>query len=122
MKNGKRKVLLASITLVFAILVISVAVFFFGGRKITVAPCIVTDTGVLYMVYEDRPVQLNYGKPTDYRTGDKLLILHSSEFAESYPEQVKTRFIIRVGSGAEGEIPQRAFEVLDSLEGLGNPR
>jgi len=58
---------------------------YFSGNQITVARCIVTTNGSLFMVYEDRPVQLN--KKTDIsQTGDLLLILHDSNFAESYPE------------------------------------
>jgi len=89
---------------------------YFSGNQITVARCIVTTNGSLFMVYEDRPVQLN--KKTDiWQTGDLLLILHDSNFAESYPEQVKTHFAMKLTSGRKEDVPQKA---LDALTATGN--
>lgn len=108
---GKKKLV---ITLLIAeiILLLGLAVLFFSGNQITVARCIVTDNGSVYMVYDDRPVHLSYEEDANCQTGDKLLIVHASAFAESYPEQVRTLLIIKVGSGSEEDIPQKAFDVL----------
>lgn len=88
------------------------AVVIFSGNQLTVARCIITENGSLYMVYDDRPVQLNYTGDKDYETGDKLLIVHRSAFAESYPEQTRAYFITKIGSGSLEDIPQKALDVL----------
>lgn len=73
----KKKALIISLSVVGAILLIALiglAVVFLSGNRFTVARCIVTDSGGLYMVYDDSPVHLSYESNTDYQTGDKLLI------------------------------------------------
>lgn len=67
------------------------------------------------MVYDDRPVELHYDKDTDYQTGDKLLIIHKSAFAESYPEQTRAFFIIRIGNGTKDDIPENVWNSLIEL-------
>ena len=108
----KNKNWLIPVGIIAAILVFAVASVFLSGNQFTVAKCIVTDNDSLYMVYEDRPIRLTYDKDTDYQTGDKLLIFHQSAFAESYPEQTRAYFVMKIGSGTEDDIPQKAFEVL----------
>ncbi len=117
----KRKVLISVFSAVCAVLLlifISVAVILMSGNNLTVARCIVTDSGAVYMVYRDRPVLLNYSKDKDVQTGDKVLIVHSSAFAESYPEQTRTHLIIKLKSGNVSDVPK---EVLDVLESLNKP-
>jgi len=41
-----------------------------------------------------------------------LLIIHQSAFAESYPEQTRAYFIIKIGAGSVEDIPQKAIDVL----------
>ena len=98
--------------ILIAILGVAVAVVFLGGNRFTIARCIVTEPDCLYMVYEDRPVQLRYEPETDYQMGDKLLILHQSAFAESFPEQARAYFVLKIGSGSKEDIPQKALDVL----------
>lgn len=97
---------------VLAIILIGLAIIFLSGNQFTVARCIVTENGSLYMVYDDSPVKLNYDGDTDYKTGDKLLIAHQSAFAESYPEQTRAYFVMKLGSGSLDDIPQKALDVL----------
>ena len=106
----KRKlILILSIVLVAFILPVAILL---SGNQFTVAKCIVTDSGSLYMVYGERPVHLNYKSDTNCRTGDKLLVIHQSAFAESYPEQTRAYLIIKLSSGSAADIPQKAFDVL----------
>ena len=109
MKKKRWVTLVASI---IVILVLLVMVIFLSGNKFTVARCIVTDNDSLYMVYDDRPIHLSYDKTTDYQTGDKLLIVHQSAFAESYPEQARAYFIMKIGSGSKEDVPQKVFDIL----------
>ena len=88
-----------------------------SGNEWTVARCVVTEAGSVYMVYDGRPVLLTSLGERDYRTGDQLLILHASAFAESYPEQVRTVLTIRIGRGSRADIPA---DVMGILTGLGN--
>ena len=108
----RRNKLVTILLIAGTILLLGLAVLFFSVNQITVARCIVTDNGSMYMVYGDRPVHLNYGKDMNYKTGDELLIVHASAFAESYPEQVRTLWVIKIDSGSEEDIPQKVFDVL----------
>ncbi len=108
----KTKKWLIPIVIMVAILISSVTVLLISGNQLTVARCIVTDGDCLYMVYNDRPIHLAYDKDADFKTGDRLLVLHQSAFAESYPEQTKAYFIIKIGSGSMDDIPQKAIDVL----------
>lgn len=91
------------------ILILTAAAVFLRDNQFTVAKCIVADDR-LYMIYEERPIRLIYEKDTDYQTGDKLLILHSSAFAESYPEQARAYFVMKIGSGSKDDVPQKVFD------------
>ncbi len=115
----KKKSLIITLSIVGAIILlvaIGFGILFLSGNTITTARCVVTDGGTLYMVYNERPIQLNYGRDTDYKTGDKLLIVHSTAFAESYPEQCRTVFVMKIGSGTEADIPKNVFNVFEELE------
>ena len=111
MKKGV-KIAVIIIAAVLALALLGIAVLFLSGNQITVARCIVTENGGLYMVYDERPVRISAGEDKDFQTGDKLLIVHTSAFAESYPEQARTIFVMKIGSGTKDDIPQKAFDVL----------
>lgn len=111
MKKGV-KIAVIIIAAVLALALLGIAVLFLSGNQITVARCIVTENGGLYMVYDERPVRISAGEGNDFQTGDKLLIVHASAFAESYPEQARTIFVMKIGSGTKDDIPQKAFDVL----------
>ena len=111
MKKGI-KIAVIIIAAALALALLGLAVLFLSGNQITVARCIVTENGGLYMVYDERPVRISAGEDKDYQTGDKLLIVHASAFAESYPEQARTVFVMKIGSGTKEDIPQKAFDVL----------
>jgi len=100
------------IAAVLALALLGIAVLFLSGNQITVARCIVTENGGLYMVYDERPVRISAGEDKNYQTGDKLFIVHASAFAESYPEQARTVFVMKIGSGTKEDIPQKALDVL----------
>ncbi len=111
MKKGV-KIAVIIIAAVLALALLGIAVLFLSGNQITVARCIVTENGGLYMVYDERPVRISAGEGKDFQTGDKLLIVHASAFAESYPEQARTVFVMKIGSGTKEDIPQKALDVL----------
>ena len=111
MKKGIKTAVII-IAAVLALALLGIAVLFLSGNQITVARCIVTENGGLYMVYDERPVRISAGEDENYQTGDKLLIVHASAFAESYPEQARTVFVMKIGSGTKEDIPQKALDVL----------
>lgn len=111
MKKGV-KIAVIIIAAVLALALLGIAVLFLSGNQITVARCIVTENGGLYMVYDERPVRISAGEDKDFQTGDKLLVVHASSFAESYPEQARTIFVMKIGSGTKEDIPQKALDVL----------
>ena len=111
MKKGV-KIALIIIAAVLALALVGVAIIFLSGNQITVARCIVTENGSLYMVYDERPVRISAGEDREYQTGDKLLIVHATAFAESYPEQARAVFVMKIGSGTKEDIPQKALDVL----------
>ena len=111
MKKGIKTAVIIIAT-VLALAVLGLVVLFLSGNQITVARCIVTENDSLYMVYDERPVRISAGEDKNYQTGDKLLIVHASAFAESYPEQARTVFVIKIGSGTKEDIPQKALDVL----------
>ena len=116
MKKGIKPAVII-IAAVLALALLGIAVLFLSGNQITVARCIVTENGGLYMVYDERPVRISAGEDKNYQTGDKLFIVHASAFAESYPEQARTVFVMKIGSGTKEDIPQKA---LDALTETGN--
>ena len=111
MKKGIKTAVII-IAAVLALALLGIAVLFLSGNQITVARCIVTENGGLYMVYDERPVRISAGEDKNYQTGDKLFIVHASAFAESYPEQARTVFVMKIGSGTKEDIPQKALDVL----------
>ena len=111
MKKGV-KIAVIIIAAVLALAIVGLAIIFLSGNQITVARCIVTENGSLYMVYDERPVRISAGDDRDYQTGDKLLIVHATAFAESYPEQARAVFVMKIGSGTKDDIPQKALDVL----------
>ncbi len=108
----KNKKWLIPAVIIVAILVLGIAVVFLSGNQFTIARCVVTENGSLYMIYDERPIQLNYNGTTAYQTGDLLLIVHASAFAESYPEQARAYFVMKIGSGSKDDIPQKALDIL----------
>ncbi len=123
MKNKGLKTAALIIAVLVTVAIIIGCVLIFGGNKITVTRCIVTDGGTLYMIYDDRPIMLNYDGDMDAATGDKLLIVHSTAFAESYPEQCRATLVLKLESGTAADVPQKALDLLysisDDLDGKG---
>ena len=111
MKKGVR-IAIIIIAAILALALVGLAIIFLSDNQITVARCIVTENGSLYMVYDERPVRISAGEDRDYQTGDKLLIVHATAFAESYPEQARAVFVMKIGSGTKKDIPQKALDVL----------
>ena len=112
MKQQRIIIILSSLA---ALILIAAAVVIFIGNQFTVAHCIVTENDSVFMVYDGRPIQLGGLKNKDYDTGDKLLILHADSFAESYPEQARARFAIRISEGGTTDIPAALISELTEL-------
>lgn len=110
----KRIIIITLISIAALILAVAAAVIF-SGNQFTVARCIVTENDTVFMVYDGRPVQLSGLKNKDHDTGDKLLILHASAFAESDPERTRARFAIRISKGSSADIPDALIDDLTEL-------
>lgn len=108
----KKKILRLTVAAVLIAAAVGLLILCFSGNQLTVARCVVTEGGSLYMVYDDSPVLLTSVGERDYRTGDKLLILHANAFAESYPEQARAVFVCKIASGTEEDVPQKVYDVL----------
>lgn len=51
----------------------------------------------------------------DYRTGDKVLILHNGTMMLSYPAQMSVYFCIRLKKGEVSDVPQSALDLLEEI-------
>ena len=111
MKKGI-KITLIVIAALVAVVLLGLAVIYLSGNKITIARCIPAENGGLYMVDDERPIILGYKKDVECEIGDKFLIIHSSAFAESYPEQTRTVFMMKIGKGSVEDIPDKVFKTL----------
>ena len=109
-----KKNLIISFSLL-CLLLILIAVIFISGKNITIARCIVTDEGTLYMAYHGQPVRLVGASVRGYKTGDKLFIIHDIAFAESYPAQTRASLTLKISSGDENDVPEKALNVLREL-------
>ena len=108
----KKRIVFISIVSIAVTILLVLAFVFISGNQITMTRCIVTDNDSLYMVFGDRPIHLTYDREIECQTGDKLLIIHQSQFAESYPEQTRAYFVMKIGSGSKEDIPEIAFDIL----------
>ncbi len=111
----RKKVIIITLISLAAVIVIIFAAILFSGNEFTVTRCIVTENDSLFMVYGGRPIQLSGLKDKDFDTGDKLLILHASAFAESYPEQARAAFAIRLAKGDRSDVPDTPIDTLTEL-------
>lgn len=119
MKSKKKiKAVLYVILGALLVAVTVIALTFLSGNRVTVARCIVTENGSLYMVYDGRPVQLNYEGNVDCKTGDRLFIVHSTAFAESWPEQTRAVLVIKLSRGDESDVPENAFDIFSETENV----
>ncbi len=114
----KRKGYRIAITVIAVILMLSVVGrgwLLLTDADTSLTRCIITESGKVYMAHQGQPVLLNGVENRDYETGDLLLVIHSSAFAESYPEQTIAYFAIRVAGGSVKDVPQSAMEVLREM-------
>lgn len=111
----RKRIILITLISLAAVIVIIFSAILLSGNEFTVARCISTENDSLFMVYGGRPIQLSGLKDKDYSTGDKLLILHANAFAESYPEQARTVFVIRLAKGELSDVPDTPIETLTEL-------
>lgn len=56
------------------------------------------------------------GRTRNFRTGDRILVLHDGTMMLSYPAQMNVYFSMRLKKGDISDVPQSA---LDSLEEMG---
>ncbi len=81
--------------------------------------CYVSEGGSVYMLYHDRLVKLNYKSEIELDTGDEIFVIFRSSFAESFPEQTKAHFIIKVADGTRQDLVIEDENYLKQLEKLG---
>lgn len=113
----KRKLKVTGIVffVIIAIALVIVLLLILSGNNVTIANVIVTDSGIVYMDHYDKTVMLTNNVPEDLKTGDKCIIVYSSTFAESRPEQTRTLLVIKLKSGTEKDVSEKTMEILDSL-------
>ena len=99
----------ASCLLAVGLFVVSPFTFSTGIYVDAGEPIIVIDEG------SAGPVVMR-GRTGNYRTGDRILILHDGTMMLSYPAQMNVYFSLRLKKGKAGDVPE---SVLDSLEEMG---
>ncbi len=119
MKNKKIIIPLLCVACVLILILISVSLVFISGNNMATVRCYVSDGGSVYMLYQDRPVKLNYKGEIELDTGDEIFVIFSSSFAESFPEQTKAHFIIRVSDGTREDLVIENENYIKQLEELG---
>ena len=111
----KLKVIGIVFSVIIVIAVVIALLLILSGNNVTITNVIVTDSGIVYMDYYDRPVRLTNNVPKELKTGDECIIVFSSAFAESWPEQTRTLLVIKFKSGTEKDISEKTMEILNSL-------
>jgi len=94
------------------------AVGLFVVSPFTFSTGIYVDAGEPIIVFDEGsagPVVMR-GRTGNYRTGDRILILHDGTMMLSYPAQMNVFFCIRLEKGDEASVPE---EVMESLKELG---
>ena len=94
------------------------AVGLFVVSPFTFSTGIYVDAGEPIIVFDrgsGEPIVIR-GRIGDFRTGDRILILHDGTMMLSYPAQMNVYFSLRLKKGKAGDVPE---SVLDSLEEMG---
>ncbi len=104
MKNKKIITVFIVIAVILSLLIATALIMLASGTNMTTTRCVVTESGIVYMVYHGRLVKLNHSLDTDVSTGDKLFIIFNSAFAESFPEQTRAHAIIKLYDGDINDI------------------
>ncbi len=109
----RKKAFLIAALLVLAL--IGVGIMMYCDMRVTVSRCVVTDSDELFMVYRNSPVRLYGMEENRYETGDLLLIVHSTLFLESYPEQSRAYVTVKLADGTEKDVSSGALGVLREM-------
>ena len=94
------------------------AVGLFVVSPFTFSTGIYVDAGEPIIVFDEGsvgPVVMR-GRTGNYRTVDRILILHDGTMMLSYPAQMNVYFSLRLKKGKAGDVPE---SVMDSLEEMG---
>lgn len=113
----RKRIIIITLVSIAALILVAWAVMIFSGNVLTVARCIVTEGGSVFMVHRGSPVRLNGEVADGIYTGDLLLIYRSGAIAQSYPGQAFPYFTVRLARGDSSKVPQ---DVIGDLESLGH--
>ena len=113
------------VMIVIALLIAAIAavgLLFFNGNELEVGRIVVcgeesyvfVDKSGDFWVMNDASSSKNLFE--GLKTGDEILIYHSSAMALSYPGQCAVKWCFKLGDGSESDLPQ---SVLDELERIG---
>ena len=107
----KKKKWLLPLCIVAAVL-LCILLHMASGFTVSTGRCLMAEPAKCFMAVDDRPVRLNYSGKINFQPGDKLLVLHQNVYAESDPEQTRAYLILKIGSGTEADVPQKARDAL----------
>ncbi len=76
----------------------------------------VVDEKCYMMIYDGYPAYLhNNNRKTDFQTGDLIIVVHESSFAQSFPPQTNRHFILRLKRGSVADFSPDVREELERL-------
>ena len=118
-------IIIPIVMIVIALLIAAIAavgLLFFNGNELEVGRIVVcgeesyvfVDKSGGFWVMNDASSSKNLFE--GLKTGDEILIYHSSAMALSYPGQCAVKWCFKLGDGSESDLPQSA---LDELERIG---
>ena len=118
-------IIIPIVMIVIALLIAAIAavgLLFFNGNELEVGRIVVcgeesyvfVDKSGDFWVMNDASSSKNLFE--GLKTGDEILIYHSSAMALSYPGQCAVKWCFKLGDGSESDLPQ---SVLDELERIG---
>lgn len=100
------------IPLVILVVLAAVAALWMSDKALSVGRFISGENGGCFIALDDRPVLVHYIGGANCGPGDRVLVIHRNVFAESWPEQTKGYFMVKLGEGTDTDIPESALEVL----------
>lgn len=126
MSKVKKAWLTAIICVICAAVLFAVSFYFLGifGFGISVGRCYADEDGAgVYLLDKTGPIALNFTDTKsrrEFKTGDKLLIIHSNAIMESYPPQMAVYRAYKLSSGSVESLNDDELKVYDFLTGGGS--
>lgn len=126
MSKVKKAWLTAIICVVCAAVLFAVSFYCLGifGFGISVGRCYADENGSgVYLLDKTGPIALNFTDTKsrrEFKTGDKLLIIHSNAIMESYPPQMAVYRAYKLSSGSVESLNDDELKVYDFLTGGGS--